>query len=107
MTAAAMPPSWRSAGPVARRGGGPVGLRLALAFVAVAVPTDAVSTYNSGSPGWAHVDLAPALQLAGGDGAQAAVTDTRGRVVASTLTVPAAAPGVVRDPLRRGSQRAG
>jgi two-component system, OmpR family, sensor histidine kinase BaeS len=135
-----MPPSWRSAGPVARRGGGPVGLRLALAFVAVAVlavalvailavvftdrdiaalvqlrrddlarslATDAVSTYNTGSPGWADVDLAPALQLAGGDGAQAAVLDTRGRVVASTLKVPVGAPGLVRRPLVLDGQRIG
>jgi two-component system sensor histidine kinase BaeS len=125
---------------VARRGGGPVGLRLALAFVAVAVlavalvavlaviftdrdiaalvqlrrddlarslATDAVSTYNSGSPGWADVDLAPALQLAGGDGAQAAVLNSGGRVVASTLTVPVGAPGLVRRPLVLDGHRIG
>jgi two-component system, OmpR family, sensor histidine kinase BaeS len=135
-----MPRSWRSAGPVTRRGGGPVGLRLALAFVAVAVlavalvavlaviftdrdiaalvqlrrddlarslATDAVSTYNTGRPGWADVDLSPALQLAGGDGAQAAVLDTRGRVVDSTLTVPVRAPGLVRRPLVLDGDRIG
>jgi two-component system, OmpR family, sensor histidine kinase BaeS len=135
-----MPRSWRSAGPVARRGGGPVGLRLALAFVAVAVlavalvavlaviftdrdiaalvqvrrddltkslATDALSTYNTGRPGWYDVDLSPALALAGSDGAQAAVLDAQGRVVASTLTVPAAAPGLVRRPLILDQNRIG
>ena len=122
------------------RGPGPVGLRLALAFVAVAVlavalvavlavvftdkdiaalvaqrrddltsslATDAVSTYNTGRPGWYDVDLSPALELAGSDGAQAAVLDTRGTVVASTLTSPRSAAGVVRRPLELGGRRIG
>jgi len=46
---------------------------------------DAVSTYNTGKPGWYDVDLAPALKLADSDGAQAAVVDDKGHVVASTL----------------------
>ncbi len=100
-----------------------MGLRLALAFVAVAVvavglvtvglvtvlavvftqrdiaalvsqrrndlagslASDAVSTDNTGRPGWKDVDLRPALELAASDGAQAAVLDARGDVVASTL----------------------
>ncbi len=122
------------------RGPGPVGLRLALAFVAVAVlavalvavlavvftdkdiaalvaqrredltsslATDAVSTYNTGRPGWYDVDLSPALELAGSDGAQAAVLDDRGTVVASTLTSPPSAAGVVRRPLELGGKRIG
>ena len=105
--------------PVPNRGQAPVALRLALAFIAVAVlavalvailaivftnrdiamlvqqrrddltralQTDAVSTYLSGGPGWHNADLRPALDLAGSDGAQAAVEDTSGKVVASTLT---------------------
>jgi hypothetical protein len=44
---------------------------------------DAVSTYNTGRPGWYDLGLRPALKLAG---AQAAVLDARGKVVASTLT---------------------
>jgi two-component system, OmpR family, sensor histidine kinase BaeS len=104
---------------VPSRGQAPVALRLALAFVAVAVlavalvavlavvftdrdvnalvqlrrddltralQTDAVSTYISGGPGWHNADLRPALDLAGSDGAQAAILDTHGNVVASTLT---------------------
>jgi two-component system sensor histidine kinase BaeS len=47
----------------------------------------AVSTYNTGKPGWSDVDLAPALKLANSDGAQAAVLDAEGRVVAGTLLV--------------------
>ena len=125
---------------MARPGGGSVGLRLALAFVAVAVlavalvavlaviftdrdiaalvqlrrddlarslATDAVSTYNTGRPGWADVDLAPALQLAGGDGARAAVLNAQGQVVASTLTGPPGAPGLVRRPLILDGRRIG
>ena len=79
------------------RGQQPVGLRLALAFVAVAVlavalvavlavlftgkdiaglvqqrrndligslAADAISTYNTGKPGWFNVYLSPALELA-------------------------------------------
>jgi hypothetical protein len=98
-----------------------VGLRLALAFVAVAVvavglvavlavvftqrdiaalvsqrrndlagslASDAVSTDNTGRPGWKDVDLRPALELAASGGAQAAVLDARGDVVASTLAAP-------------------
>jgi two-component system sensor histidine kinase BaeS len=117
-----------------------VGLRLALAFVAVAVlavalvavlavvftdkdiaalvaqrredltsslATDAVSTYNTGRPGWYDVDLSPALELAGSDGAQAAVLDDRGTLVASTLTSPPSAAGVVRRPLELDGKRIG
>ncbi len=122
------------------RGQGPVGLRLALAFIAVALlavalaavlavvftdkdltvlvaqrrndlttslATDAVSTYNTGRPGWYDVDLAPALELAASDGAQAAVLDTQGKIVDSTLTVPPAAAGLVRRPLTMGNRRIG
>ncbi len=120
----------------------PVGLRvrLALAFVAVAVlavglvavlavifterdiaalvqlrrddlvsslATDAVSTYNTGKPGWSDVDLKPALQLAGSDGAQAAVLDNRGQVVTSTLVVPVTSDKVTRHPLTLNGRRIG
>jgi two-component system, OmpR family, sensor histidine kinase BaeS len=122
------------------RGQGTVGLRLALAFIAVAVlavalvavlavlftdrdisaliqqrrgdltnslAADAVSTYNTGKPGWTDVDLAPALKLADSDGAQAAVLDDQGRVVASTLTDPRSLSGIIRRPLTAGGQRIG
>ncbi len=120
----------------------PVGLRvrLALAFVAVAVlavglvavlavifterdiaallqlrrddlvsslATDAVSTYNTGKPGWSDVDLKPALQLAGSDGAQAEVLDNRGQVVTSTLAVPVTSDTLTRRPLTLNGRRIG
>lgn len=121
-------------------GGQAVGLRLALAFVAVAVlavglvavlaviftdrdvtalvqqrrqdlvrslAADAVSTYYTGKVGWSGVYLNPALDLAEGDGAQAAVLDNRGRAVASTLTSPASPAGIVRYPLTSGGRRIG
>jgi two-component system, OmpR family, sensor histidine kinase BaeS len=68
---------------------------------------DAVSTYNTGKPGWYDVDLAPALKLADSDGAQAAVLDDKGRVVVSTLTDPGRAGGVSRKPLISGGQQIG
>jgi signal transduction histidine kinase len=122
------------------RGQGTVGLRLALAFIAVAVlavalvavlavlftdrdisalieqrrgdltsslAADAVSTYNTGKPGWDDVDLAPALKLADSDGAQAAVLDVHGQVVASTLTDPRSTSGIIRRPLTSEGQRIG
>jgi two-component system, OmpR family, sensor histidine kinase BaeS len=125
---------------VASRGQGPLGLRLALAFIAVAVlavglvavlaviftdrdvaalvqqrrqdlvrslAADAVSTYYTGKPGWSDVYLSPALDLADGDGAQAAVVDDRGRVVASTLTRPASSAGIARYPLTSDGRRIG
>ena len=121
------------------RGAGTVGLRLALAFVAVAVlavalvavlavvftekdtaalvaqrrqglaaslAAGAVSTYNTGRPGWHDVDLRPALKLAASEGARAAVLDAEGRVVASTLAGTDSA-GVVRRPLMLRGQRIG
>ena len=122
------------------RGQAPIALRLALAFVAVAVlavalvavlavvytdrdvnalvqlrhtdltralQTDAVSTYISGGPGWHNAALRPALDLAGSDGAQAAILDAQGRVVASTLTGHHAAE-VMSFPLTlRSGQRIG
>jgi two-component system, OmpR family, sensor histidine kinase BaeS len=72
-----------------------------------ALAADGVSTYNTGRPGWSDVDLAPALELAGSDGAQAAILDGRGRVVASTLAVPAGSPEVIRRPLRLDGRRVG
>ena len=122
------------------RGQGTVGLRLALAFIAVAVlavllvavlavlftdrdiavlvqqrrddltsslAADAVSTYNTGKPGWSDVDLAPALKLANSDGAQAAVLDAQGRVVASTLTERGDSSGIISLELTSGGQRIG
>jgi two-component system sensor histidine kinase BaeS len=117
-----------------------VGLRLALAFIAVAVlavalvaalavmsterdiaalvdqrhnvlarslAADAVSTYNTGRPGWSDVDLRPALDLATSDGAQAAVLDASGRVIASTLAGPGSTGTIIRKPLVLGGQRIG
>jgi two-component system, OmpR family, sensor histidine kinase BaeS len=125
---------------VPSRGRGPAGLRLALAFVAVAVlavalvavlavlftdkdiaelvqqrrddlirslAADAVSTYNTGKPGWTDVYLSPALQLAASDGAQAAIFDERGRVVTSTLATSGGTGGLDRRPLILGGRRIG
>ncbi len=121
------------------RGQSSLGLRLALAFVAVAVlavalvavlavvftdrdvaalvrlrqddlvkalTTNAQSTYSSGSPGWHNADLGPALDLAGSDGAQAAVLDAHGSVVASTLSGHGSE-GVISRPLVLDGQRIG
>ena len=126
--------------PVPSRGQGPVGLRLALAFVAVAVlavglvaglavvfserdisvlvqqrrddltrtlTVDAVSTYNTGKPGWSDVDLEPALALAASSGTEVAIVDAHGDVVASTLTRPEHASGILRSPLILRGQRIG
>lgn len=68
---------------------------------------DAVSTYNTGKPGWSDVDLAPALKLANSDGAQAAVLDAKGRVVASTLTEKGDSSGIISLELTSGGQRIG
>ena len=125
---------------MASRGQGTVGLRLALAFIAVAVlavalvaalavmsterdiaalvdqrhnvlarslAADAVSTYNTGRPGWSDVDLRPALDLATSDGAQAAVLDASGRVIASTRAGPGSTGTIIRKPLVLGGQRIG
>jgi two-component system, OmpR family, sensor histidine kinase BaeS len=125
---------------VPSRGQRPVGLRLALAFVAVAVlavalvavlavlftdkdiaalvqqrrddlirslAADAVSTYNTGKPGWTDVYLTPALELAASDGAQAAIFDTRGRVVISTLARSGGAGGLDRRSLILDGRRIG
>ena len=72
-----------------------------------ALAADAVSTYNTGKPGWYDVDLAPALKLADSDGAQAAVLDAKGRVVASTLTRTGDSSGIVSRELTSGGQRIG
>jgi two-component system, OmpR family, sensor histidine kinase BaeS len=74
-----------------------------------ALAADAVSTYNTGKPGWSDVDLAPALKLANSDGAQAAVLDAQGRVVVSTLTRAGDSSGIISRELTSGpgSQRIG
>jgi len=66
---------------------------------------DAVSTYNTGKPGWYDVDLAPALKLADSDGAQAAVVDDKGHVVASTLRGDSS--GIISRELTSGGHRIG
>jgi two-component system, OmpR family, sensor histidine kinase BaeS len=68
---------------------------------------DAVSTYNTGKPGWYDVDLSPALNLADSDGAQAAVLNAQGGVVVSTLTDLGHPSGVTRRSLTLGRQRIG
>ena len=126
--------------PVVSRWQGPLRLRLALTFVAVAVlavalvavlavifterdintlvqqrrsglveslAADAVSTYNTGKPGWYDVDLTPALQLAATQGAQAAVLDDRGRIVASSLVGRVRSPGDVSRPLTLAGRQIG
>jgi two-component system, OmpR family, sensor histidine kinase BaeS len=130
---------------VPSRGQRPVGLRLALAFVAVAVlavalvallavlftdkdiavlvqqrrddligslAADAISTYNTGQPGWTDVYLSPALELAASDGAQAAIFDAHGKLVTSTLpasTLPTSGhtAGLDRRPLILDGRRIG
>jgi two-component system sensor histidine kinase BaeS len=125
---------------MARGGQGPIGLRLALAFVAVAalavalvavlavvfserdismlvqqrrydltqtLSIDAVSTYNTGRPGWFDVDLMPALELASSSGTAVAILDAHGNVVASNLANPRQAPAALRHPLILGGQRIG
>jgi len=133
-------PADAGAGQGPSRGQRPVGLRLALAFVAVAVlavalvailavlftdkdiavlvqqrrddlirslAADAISTYNTGQPGWTDVYLSPALELAASDGAQAAIFDARGKLVASTLPTSGGTAGLDRRPLTLGGRRIG
>jgi len=45
----------------------------------------AVSAYNTGTPGWSDVDLQPALDVAASTGANAAILDRNGRIVASSI----------------------
>jgi signal transduction histidine kinase len=45
----------------------------------------AVGAYNTGTPGWSDVDLQPALDVAASTGANAAILDGDGRVVASSI----------------------
>jgi two-component system sensor histidine kinase BaeS len=68
---------------------------------------DAVSTYNTGKPGWSDVDLKPALALAESSGTEVAIVDAHGEVVASTLTRPEHASGILRSPLILRGQRIG
>ena len=119
---------------------GPLGIRLALAFVAVAVlavaivaglavvfsdrdisvllqqrrddltrtlSLDAISTYNTGRPGWSDVDLKPALDLAASSGTEVAILDQGGRVVVTNLAGPRQAPGVERRALILDGRRIG
>ena len=122
------------------RGQGPVGLRLALAFVAVAVLavalvaglvvvfadkdigvlvqqrrddltrsliTDAVSTYNTGQPGWSDADLKPALEVAASSGTEVAILDDHDRTVASTITGSRRGPAVTRHLITLNGRRIG
>ena len=45
----------------------------------------AVGAYNTGTPGWSDVDLQPALEVAASTGANAAILDGKGTVVASSI----------------------
>ena len=67
----------------------------------------AVSTYKTGQPGWTDVYLSPALELAASDGAQAAILDGRGKLVASTLGTPDGTAGIDRRPLILDGRRIG
>jgi two-component system, OmpR family, sensor histidine kinase BaeS len=71
-----------------------------------ALTADAISTYNSGSPGWHDADLRPVLELADSDGAQAAILDARGNVVVTTLSGHSTA-AIVSYPLEQDGQRLG
>lgn len=70
---------------------------------------NAESAYRAAGAGWAGADLSPALRLAATTGTQAAILDTSGRVVASTLTGAAGAAGAsaIRQPLTAGGRRIG
>jgi two-component system, OmpR family, sensor histidine kinase BaeS len=72
-----------------------------------ALMTAAVSSYNT-ADGWSSADLGPALDLAGDGGAQTAILDASGRVVASTLPAHLKhSPGVIREPLYSHGHRIG
>lgn len=53
--------------------------------IAESLRASAVGAYNTGVPGWSDVDLQPALQVAASTGANAAILDGDGRVVASSI----------------------
>lgn len=53
--------------------------------IAESLRASAVGAYNTGAPGWSDVDLQPALDVAASTGANAAILDGNGRVVASSI----------------------
>ena len=68
---------------------------------------DAAATYNTGQPGWADVDLRPALDLAARSGTDVAVVDNNGVVVAATFTDPRHAASTMQAPILVGDQQVG
>ena len=64
-----------------------------------ALLVDAASTYNTGKPGWSDADLRPALDLASRSGADVAVVDQTGSVVAATFADPRHATGAEQHPI--------
>jgi signal transduction histidine kinase len=77
------------------------------ADLAASLRSNAAATYNTGRPGWSDVDLRPALELAAQSGTNAAVLDTDGSVVASTLSDPRHTPDAQRSPIMIGGRRIG
>jgi signal transduction histidine kinase len=53
--------------------------------LAESLRASAAGAYNTGVPGWSDVDLQPALQVAASAGANAAILDDQGRIVASSI----------------------
>lgn len=53
--------------------------------IAQSLRASAAGAYNTGTPGWSDVDLQPALDVAASTGANAAIFDADGRVVASSI----------------------
>jgi two-component system, OmpR family, sensor histidine kinase BaeS len=73
--------------------------------LSTALATDAVKSYRDG-PGWDEANLRPMLDLADSDGAQAAILNATGKVVASTLA-PDSFAGVARQALEMNGRRVG
>jgi two-component system sensor histidine kinase BaeS len=69
--------------------------------------SNAAATYNTGSPGWSDADLQPALDIATRNGTSAAILDTHGKIVASTIPHPLAAPDAQRTPITVDHRRVG
>ena len=53
--------------------------------IAESLRASAAGAYNTGTPGWSDVDLQPALDVAASTGANAAIFDGNGHVVASSI----------------------
>jgi two-component system, OmpR family, sensor histidine kinase BaeS len=59
----------------------------------------AIGAYNTGAPGWSDVDLQPALEVAASTGANAAILDDKGSVVASSIVGKRGLSNASRSPI--------